>query len=224
MSEQNTRHEVIEQIVQAAEKHFVSGQPYLLSKLGADLGEAVRVIKGSNERTLANFIRVNLADNFEVILTGKHGNVQAVIPKGADFQYSSESPTVANPRFHSRFWAAFAVPSSEKKRWFSIDNMTFVDSEESPGEGFIEIESCFIAQETQSDRDDFIKESIKSWLSKHKIDQDKVIASGKRPHPSQTANSGRSLLEYIIDSLDARQLSNTKMSLDVIATLLGKRR
>ena len=211
-------------IEDAAARHFACGQPYLLSKLGSDLGEEGRAVKGSPEKTLANFIRVHLADKFEVILTGRHGNIQAIIPKDGEFPTSGSNVPSSPPRYHPRFWAAFAVPASAKPRWFDIGSMRFEDSDSPASGDFIEVDREFIATDDQSNRDSFIKLSIDSWLEKNSIDSGKVIARSGHEATGFSANSGKSLLEAMIETLDVRQLANTQMTLDVIAALMRKRR
>ena len=106
-----------------------------------------------------------------------------------------------------------------------METMIFQDSADAPSQDFIEVEHDYIAPEDCEDRDEVIKDNISRWLKKNDISVERVVqrrsaknAGGLLPH------SSKSLLEAIVETLDAKQLASTHMSLDVVAVLLRKRR
>jgi hypothetical protein len=212
-----------------------SQSSYLLSELGKDLGPDLSTLKLLTKKSLSSFIRERFANKFSVALTGQFKNVQALIRSPS----SSEEPTTvmlsektitviadaprASPRFNYRFWAAFSVPYREGKRFLNLTDFKFQDvaSEETP-EGHIEIPASFIAPESAKDRDKLIAENISRWIEENRLNKSDFYVT-RTPKESTLARSDLSVLEAVIAALDHRQLSNTSLSLDVVAALMRKR-
>lgn len=207
---------------------------YLLSELGAALGNDLRTLKIITRGGLVDFVRTHMSDRFQLILTGKHSNIYAIIPvEGAQAapvsavrheRETEQKPR--HPRYHYRFWAAFSVPPSGEMRFLKLSDFTFDDLDESQPEppNSLPIPTELIAPEEVEHRDELIASNINRWLEGNKLAPDQFLASAKRWSPaSQVAPLGTSVLDILISSLDRRQLQSSNLSLDVIATLLRKR-
>lgn len=207
-----------------------NGRPYLLSRLGADLGEDARRLKLLSGRSLARFIAERLSEDYSIVLGGQHHNVQALVR--ANGSESSPSQVVVGdhsqpetqiekgPRYHYRFWAAFSVPLKSEKRFVSLRDFYFTDSEPSVGE-YTEIEEKYIAPEQLENRDEWIRQSVESWIAEHNLPRERFLARADGPTPGRS--TGHSLLEAVIQALDKRQLNSVALPLDVVAELLRKR-
>lgn len=211
-----------------------SGRPYYISALGIELGEDLAKIKLLTKSGLADFVRNRLADKFELVRFGSHGNVLAIIPVGGSLPVQEEAEDGAildsqgRPKFHYRLWAAFSVPPSSSARFLRLDDLTFVDTDADspPDEGALLIPTEMIPSGDLPRRDDVIWQNLTRWLQDNKLPPERFYARAKRvpKAPKPPISAGGSLLEAIIGTLDRRQLQSTQMSLDAISALLQTRR
>jgi hypothetical protein len=217
-------------IVSLADAHLTSGRPYLLSKLGNDLGEDLRWLKVLTGKTLGQFIHDHMSPQYLIVLTGQHNNVQAIVPgQGGVARYREAGQTVVlepdklksdGLRYHYRFWAAFSVPTEGGRRFLNLQDFTFQDLPEAPSGDYVEVEEEYIAEINIKDRDELIKKNILRWLAHKGFSAEQFVARRER---STYETRERSILDAIIDTLDRRQLANTNMSLDVVADLMRRR-
>ncbi|UCI08683.1 hypothetical protein [Mesorhizobium sp. B1-1-8] len=206
-----------------AQAFLAGGRPYLLSQLGKDLGDDLKLIKF--ERSLGEYLTKRLSDEYAVILMGQHKNIQALVPNDGKAVGIETVPNAERgPRYNYRFWAAFSVPLEDGRRWFNLEDFTFKDVAQKPDDTYVEIPADLIAPAEAQERDTLIKANISKWLELQGLSRDRFIAvnkpsDGKEP----SAAAGRTLLEAVIQALDRKQLSSTNLSLDVVADLLRKR-
>lgn len=223
-----------ERVEALCEAGQLSGRPYLISALGIELGEDLAKIKALTKTGLADFIRSRLSEKFELVRLGTHGNVLAVIALGASLPQmtavSGGGPQVdsqGRPKFHYRLWAAFSVPPEKAYRFLNLNDLTFVDmdSDEEVPPDTLPIPLNLIPPGDQPRRDDIIWESVNTWLEQNKFAPERFYASNRRTPktPRSQQPAGASVLDAVIAALDRRQLQNTQLSLDVIATLLHSR-
>ena len=218
-----------------ADGYMASGRPYLLSKLGLDLGSDLQTLKLLTGKTLAEYLTSEFVREYTIVVTGIHNNVQALVRSPdtsepvpvLEAQEPISEPKVtqeAAPRYNYRFWAAFSVPLAKGRRFLDLRDFRFVDADEEPVGNYIEVESEYIAKQDTQDRNSFIRQNIKRWLEAKKLPEDQFVV--RIPHmalrPPHLAGN-RSILEAVIDSLDRRQLASTNMSLEVVAELLRRR-
>lgn len=162
---------IAERIVALCEASSDKTRPYLLSRLGLDLGDDLGKLRQYGYPKLAQFINVYLQGRYEArIIGGEHNNIYAIIGVGAPtptINQSTATDVSRAPRFHYRFWAAFAVPLTNEKRYLNLLDFMFKDlsSDELPPPGAIQIESEYIAEDGFPDRDTKIIENIDKWLS-----------------------------------------------------------
>ncbi|MER9755408.1 hypothetical protein NKJ46_18460 [Mesorhizobium sp. M0166] len=210
-----------------AQAFLAAGRPYLLSRLGKDLGDDLKLVKFGYGRTLGDYVAERLAAEYSVILMGQHKNVQAIVPNNGSALGIGQSVTpegMRGPRYNYRFWAAFSVPLIEGSRWLNLDDFTFKDVREKPDGNYIEIKSDLVAHEDAEDRDALIKSNISKWLDSEGLSQERFIAKPQVGDGKESAIPiGRTLLEAVIQALDRKQLSATTLSLDVVADLLRRR-
>lgn len=217
-----------EKIRALAEAALATGRPYLLSKLGNDLGPELNTIR-SVGASLADFIRSRLSHEYDIVLTGQHNNIQALVRAGEEIRGPILPPTQdvgahKPPRFHYRFWAAFSVPLLSGTRYIDMNNFTFVDTDEEPEGNYAIIEAEFIAPAEADKRDALILQNIERWCAKSGFSIEQFHSKPRDKEPlSAKSVSGRSLLEVVIDALDNRQLSGTTLTLDVVAALFRRR-
>jgi hypothetical protein len=216
-------------IIELAEAYLISGRPYLLSKLGIDLGEDLRKLKSLTSESLAQFISNRLANRFSVALTGQHNNIQALV-RAVEANIAPETIESLvrthreGPRYNYRFWAAFSVPLQRKYRFLNMNDLTFHDGDSRPDGGdYIEVEAEFIAPEVADERDKLISSNIQSWLAKRELPANRFYAKSRGEIEGSQGSAGRSLLELMVEALDRRQLSNVNLPLDVVAELMKKR-
>lgn len=206
-----------------------TGQPYLLSKLGKDLGEDLRRLKEITGKPLAQFLVDRFSDKYALVMTGAHNNVQAIV-RAVDGELANKDVPVVEkaqstrPRFNYRFWAAFSVPLISGRRYLNREDFLFRDLENKPAGNFIEIEREYIAPEEIDDRNEIIKDNIEKWIRAHgfRID-DFTMRSPRKESKATVQTGGRTALDLVIEALDAKQLANTSLSMDVVASLLRKR-
>lgn len=215
---------IAQRIAHLADARIGNGAPFLLSTLGADLGEDLDLIKRHNKKGLKDFIQLRLSDRFTVVRLGVHGNVTGLIMKSS-LPPSSDQLTISgvkqNQRFHYRFWAAFSVPPTHQVRVLNCDDFTFTDlSAAEVPEGATTISTDLIVDVSAEERDVKIKENIDKWLSAKGLSKDAFIALKRVPRLSSTLQPAGSLLHAIVAALDQRQLQSTTLSLNVVATLL----
>jgi hypothetical protein len=223
----------IEEKVRAlANSALANGQSLLLSALGNDLGEDLRKLKIYTRGGLSRFIQDRLSNEFAIVLGGEYRNVQAIVragPNGPSQRGTLEDlprAKVSSPRYHYKFWAAFAVPlAAGKTRLIDLSSFNFEDVE--PAEdrpGWKRINEELIAPTEIPDRDSVIFKNIDLWLNSVGETQSRFLS----PTRYQTERTSRpfetgTLLDVLIQSLDAKQLSSTTMSLDAVSALLKKR-
>jgi hypothetical protein len=108
-----------------AENNLVSGRPYLLSRLGKDLGADLNELKIRTGKTLAQFLRTHLGSEFSIVGTGANNSVPALVrgPVGPDtanpIAVEETIPTKKKPRYNYRFWAAFTGLRADPRSWDS---------------------------------------------------------------------------------------------------------
>jgi hypothetical protein len=113
-----------------AENNLVSGRPYLLSRLGKDLGADLNELKIRTGKTLAQFLRTHLGSEFSIVGTGANNSVPALVrgPVGPDtanpIAVEETIPTKKKPRYNYRFWAAFSVPLRGGQRFLNLRDFT----------------------------------------------------------------------------------------------------
>lgn len=211
---------------------LATGHPLLLSALGKDLGEDLKVIKTHTRGGLSRFIQERMSKDFSIVLGGEYRNVQAIVRAGSADLMQAEDPGILkqfesrSPRYHYKFWAAFSVPlEAGKKRFIDTSSLNFEDVEiQDERLGCREIPSRLIASENSMDRDAIISKNIEEWLQENGEDRSKFLkATRSRPEKIDRSFERATLLDLLIQSLDAKQLASTSMSLDTVSTLLKKR-
>jgi hypothetical protein len=201
-----------------------------LSQLGLDLGSDVRKLRVLSGRKLADFVEESVGDKFQIVLGGLHRNVQALVRIGEAGQIPAPSRSEPTKiRYHYRFWAAFAVPPTGKARYLKSNDFTFIElmNDETPPPGYLLIPYELIPTEGIPDRDAIIERNIEQWLSSNGLEKERFLANKRseiRRVGSPVTGGNESVLEQVIACLDSRQLQRTMLPLDVIATLLQKRR
>lgn len=202
---------------------------YLLSQLGKDLGGDLRDLKLLQDQTLAEFVAERLSDEFKLVQTGAHGNVQALIRlveldgQLVPIPEVSSAGEQKHPRYHYRFWAAFSVPLETGDRYLNLDDFSF-SAEPVPADGnYLQIAREFVASPEASDRDSLIRENISRWLQINGLAAERFLARASASSALKPRDRKSSLLELVIEALDPEQLASTTLSLDVVAGLLRKR-
>ncbi|TDH36257.1 hypothetical protein E2A64_13315 [Pseudohoeflea suaedae] len=222
--------EVEQKVKKLAEAALITGRPYLLSKLGKDLGEELKVIK-SHELTLGEFIKKYLPE-YEIVLGGSFKNVQSLVRSGdaeaglstggaSEVLDVTKSPNTST-RFNYKFWAAFSVPLSAGKRYINLNNFTFLDDEKEPENGsYEEIDPSYVAEDGIANRDAAIMQNIARWLTDRGYAAEQFAAKTASAK-NRTSTEVRTVLHAVIDALDKRQLSSVSLPLDVVAALLHR--
>ncbi|MBA3040181.1 MAG: hypothetical protein KJ670_19555 [Alphaproteobacteria bacterium] len=209
-----------------ADAEIASGQPYLLSKLGMDLGPDLKLVKQEG-MTLAEFVKSRFGDKYDIIFTGEYKNIQSLIGK------SSEMPDVSGKaddveeekrpeRFNYRFWAAFSVPLEGKSRFLNMDNFSFEDVDAAPSGRHERIDAEFIAPEDAQDRDKLVLQNIRRWIDAKGFKSEQFLAKRRVGRTASDATPSRTLLHAFVDALDKKQLSSVSLPLDVVAALLNR--
>lgn len=209
-----------------ADAELASGQPYLLSKLGKDLGPDLKIVK-EESRTLAEFVKRRLSEKYDIVSTGEFRNIQALVKKNAHIVDTvSIADDVENEkrpeRFNYRFWAAFSVPLEGNSRFLNIENFAFEDTDVAPSAAHEIIEAEFIAPEQADDRDKLILENIRRWLGAKGFKAEQFLARRRIGRAANTAERSRTLLHAFVDALDKKQLASVSLPLDVVAALLNR--
>lgn len=213
-----------------AESALSSGRPYLLSKLGNDLGPDLKILKAQGT-TLADFLRSQFEGEYAIVFTGQYQNIQALVRASGDAGNAPGvhlevvgPPAEKKPsRFHYRFWSAFSVPQQEGVRYLNLDTLIFTDSNFPPDAPTVVVESEYIAPADLVNRDAAILENIKSWSKKHDISLDRFLLQPASRKAAQRDGTSLSILEAMINALDKRQLASTTLTMEVVAELLRKR-
>ncbi|MBI1779388.1 MAG: hypothetical protein HYR63_28990 [Proteobacteria bacterium] len=220
---------ITDRIGELCEAHQGQGTPYLLSRLGLDLGKDAITLKYLGYPKLAQFVTERLVGRCELrLLGGRHNNIYAIFPTGAPSPTPLTPSFLAKrPRYHYRFWAAFSVPALGERRDLNLLDFTFRDaaaSEPAPP-GTLPIEPDVIAPDNVADRDNTIHTNIDRWLERHGLERSKFLVSEKVSHSSNLLPSDASatLLDLLLTSLDNRQLQRISLPLDVISSLLRTR-
>lgn len=172
---------------------LATGHPLLLSELGKDLGEDLKVIKKHTGGGLSRFIQERMSKDFSIVLGGEYRNVQAIVRAGSSDQIQAEDSGIhkkiesQSPRYHYKFWAAFSVPlEAGKKRYIDISSLNF-DDVEMPNEklGHMEISTRLIVSKESLDRDAIISKNIEQWLQENGEDRSKFLKA-TRSRPEKT--------------------------------------
>lgn len=231
MAELDDLSEINVKIRSLVETQLATGHPYLLSQLGIDLKDDVRILKAITRKSLAEYVLEIAGGEYMIVQTGMHNNVQAlvrVVEAGNSVMHKNEKAqalvTYKEPRYNHRFWAAFSVPLVSGRRFLRLEDYAFQDLVERPEEGMLEIDQSFICPEGIPNRDEAIKNNVRKWAEQNNLSPERFHS---RPSAKATASThltaGRSILEVIIATLDRKQLANTTLTLDVVADLLRKR-
>lgn len=222
----------IEKLSEAA----LSTKPfYRLSDLGKDLGSDIQTLKLLTNKPLSNFVRERLSHKFSIVLSGGQFKTVQALVRNTPLETAQMTPVVLSskpvdvdtkqhsPRYNYRFWAAFSVPYRDGRRFMNPKDFTFDDvaEDDQPPQGYVEIPPELIAPATVKDRDKLISENIQKWLEMNQLDKSDFYAV--RAPKDVLATTGSSVLEVMISALDARQLANNTLTLDVVAALLRKR-
>ncbi|MBB1249204.1 hypothetical protein [Rhizobium sp. G21] len=173
---------------------------------------------------MADFIKENLSEKYDIIQTGEYNNIQSIVKKttGASKFSRSDADDADKPeRFNYRFWAAFSVPLSKGSRFLNMEDFTFEDSDTRPSTQHEIIDPEFIAEANIPGRDKVILENIRQWIEDRQFNREKFLARQQTVR-SPAAVHGRTLLHAVVDALDKRQLSSTSLPLDVVVALLSK--
>lgn len=224
MSEELSR--IKRKIEGLADAELASGQPYLLSKLGMDLGPDLKLIKQEG-RTLAEFVKSRFDDKYDIIFTGEYRNIQSLIGKSSEMPAVSEKADDVEEekrpeRFNYRFWAAFSVPFGGKSRFLNMENFSFQDADAAPSGLHERIDPQFIAPEEAQDRDKLILQNIHRWIDAKGLKTEQFLAQRRIGRTASNAIPSRTLLHAFVDALDKKQLSSVSLPLDVVAALLNR--
>jgi hypothetical protein len=228
-------------IVALCEAALKTKPHYLLSELGAALGDDLAALKLLTRKKLVDFVRERFEGRFEVVSIGVHRSIYAVIPAGQALVEEAPKTTSEKnggvverqprgQRFHYRFWAAFSVPLSAPIRYLDPTDFTFNDGEPEEGaaNGALTITPEYIAPADAENRDQLVISNINKWIGINGLKKDRFLAPVRSEESGRSSNlvasqAGISVLELVIDALDRRQLQTTSLSLDVVAALLRKR-
>jgi hypothetical protein len=223
----------IEEKVRAfADAALSTGRPLLLSALGKDLGDDLKLIKTHTRGGLSRFIQERMSNDFSIVLGGEYRNVQAIVRAGAIDQVQAGGVDVQpqvetrSPRYHYKFWAAFSVPlESGKQRSIDLSSFNFEDVDNTEERsGCKKIREDLVAPVSAPDRDKLISQNIEKWLQENGEAQSRFLnATRSRPEKVMQPFDSATLLDLLIRSLDAKQLATTTMSLDTVSALLKKR-
>ena len=218
-------------IVEICEAQTADGKNLLLSDLGKLLGDDLPKIKFLTRSNLTDFLERNLPNHLRVAAIGAHRNIYSVIRVAADGEPEIRLPSASSeptkPRFHYRFWAAFAVPQTQAglRRFFNLSTFQFRDGDDSPQDGEYEIPTQLIPDAEIANRDATILANITEWLSQHNLDAKEFLAASQPPKTENNRASSRTIsaLEAMLSALDHRQLQAISLPLDAVAALLRKR-
>ena len=198
-----------------------------LSTLGAALQKQFDLNKETNGTKLSDYIRVALKDSIRLIQNPADRLVWALLPTSAAVPSSDKTAALfeipaeaATPTgmVDKKLWAAFSVPlTAGNRRWVHFEpTVGFVDLQEqvSAGPNQYEVPRNLIipAGDTAPiDRSAQLSRNIKQWVT-----QNSIVANITR----ERKLSGKNLLDLVVNSLSAEQLSQTTMRLDVIKRLM----
>lgn len=216
---------IAQKIDALAQAELSSGQPYLLSKLGMDLGGDLKIIKQSGQ-PLTKFIEERFEGVYKIIFTGTHRNIQSIIlaesSPAASVASSTKDPKPKPARFHYRFWAAFSVPPTDKERFLNTETLNFMDVDSKPVGPYESIERRYIADTEIDGRDEKIIENIRAWIKAKGLSEEQFFARS-RPKEPTTGNVGQqTLLHAFLDVMDKKQIAALSLPLEVIAAMLRK--
>lgn len=217
---------ITQKIDTLARAELSSGQPYLLSKLGMDIGPDLKIIKQSG-MSLTEFIDQRLSDRYKLIFTGIHRNIQSLIL--AEAQAEADAPTLSDTakprpeRFNYRFWAAFSVPLASQTRFLNTENFTFVDEDSKPVGPYEVIDAAYIAEQNIQKRDEKILENIYRWIDDKGFEVAQFLAKNRiKSGHSTAASHQKTLLHAFLEVLDNKHISTLTLPLDVVAAMLKK--
>lgn len=205
------------------------GRPFLLSDLGHALGTDATKIRLITRRRLSDFVREHLSENYNLVVSGKHNGVYAIIPKSWAEEPPKRVPDASpssKARFHHRFWSAFAVPlAAGMRRHLNLDTFYFYDTpiDTAGPSGTVIVEAEFIPPSETEDRNAVVARSIERWIAKQGFSSSQFMVDRKPQSTHPSVEQGSSLLELMFEALDRRQLQSVSMSLDVVAALSRRR-
>lgn len=190
------------------------------STLGNQLGEDRITLEKLTRKKLGQFIQDDLKE-YKVNATGSHNNVFYLTRKG-----QTDVPILTPiPRYASRFWTAFAKPleDGETTRFLNISTLHFGPDEErlkqDDDSRILPIDPRFISTEGESIGNREIAQRISEWLDHHGLLKDRFLTKTKASEKIED-----SLMSDIINTLNPEQLKRVSLPLDVVKTLLARRR
>ena len=212
--------ELDRRIVDSVRHHWDDKQmPLLLSALGerGDIGVRAKTAAGS----LANYLRVRLADSVAVIQHSTKSSIVAAVPADAagdrDFDSLLEKPVgrptdTSQPRFVPALWAAFQRPLDEgNERYVSVKRpIRFVDvADGEQPENRVAIPRKYISDAPG------VVERITQWMEENKLERAPFLfeeRAGERLPSNDVL--GRFLL-----ALDPGDLARISLPLDIVNKL-----
>ncbi|RYG89101.1 MAG: hypothetical protein EON59_02140 [Alphaproteobacteria bacterium] len=213
-------------IAELARPHFDRGEPALINQLGIALGEQLRIVKAATGLSFSDYLGKRLDDVYEVI--DVKANTKGIWPKGRPkdglvtrMTARLDRPRPTTQRYAPTFWQAFADPLKPGMRRFYVPSTREVrEATIAENEEWKEIPASLIREEGEPYAVKPIQAHIAEWLKDTAIELDGVVETiAERP----ARDSGHTLLDLMIESLDKRQLQSVSLPLDVVATLAARR-
>lgn len=229
-----TNEDLKTQIKKAVDEAWERGQPVLLSYLGGLNGGEIARASKRESGTLANFIREHLGSDVEII---KHSRIPAAIgaiPKKSDHIDQRETDellelTQSNSGFgddriqlHRSFWTAFRKKvENDFIRYIQTEKpFEFIDvskNSEKP-ENFLEIKNEFISK-GPNETDEEVYNKILRWLEENKLEISlfglNKITEKKLKFKNNNSNEN-CVLDFILSSLDEKDMKRIDMPLDIV--------
>lgn len=201
----------------------------LLSELGIGLqhdAEWRRIF--AEGTTLLRYIEENLSNQLTILRHPDRHLVVGLVPKSADIDQANlqslfVSRAVAEvPRYAKAFWAAFLVPLTSDRRFFDPRYISFKDRANDDSKdidaSLIEVDSKFIVPPDDPDRTTKIHASIEKWANEKGIDVSKFVERGAPARAADLAGK-RSVLDLVLDTIDAKDMERIQIPLSVIDKL-----
>ena len=198
---------IAEKVIELTRAHDDKSGPYLVSKLGIDLGDDLQKIKTITSKGLREFIKSYLSGRATLVETGIYRNIYAITLGSAEsatidtLYFSGEQ----KKRFHFRFWGAFSVPLEKDIRVINMEDFRFEDvmNSEIP-EGGVTIDREFIAPAKAENRDVLIKDNISRWLASKSLSEEQFLTHGRhlRSVVAPPVRAGGSPLVAVIAATD----------------------
>ncbi|MBD3817784.1 MAG: hypothetical protein IE912_02560 [Brevundimonas diminuta] len=210
-------------IVELAEVKIKAGEPALINALGIKLGPTLALVKAQTGMTFQEYLVDRLSDQYDIITVKE--NTPGLWPKGRAFESAvaayRERPNRIKPRrYQPWLWKAFADPLGGGSRFYNQTDRQIVDAA-SAKPGWLEIPGRLIRQADQPASVRDIHNRIDEWFKETGLDPtDFIDAEAERLTSKQ---SGRTVLDLVLDSLNNRQLQSVTLPLDIIAELAKRR-